>query len=192
LTLPTVSELDAMLRRYFVGATPAHSTALLVDLEKVLGDPARYAGEAGAFDPANGGKCYGQAWREELAYDRRRPNELELAAWLAATSEGYPAPRPYCPDVFVGTWRQTAPAVEPPPRWELALDGAFKTDERMLGSRETWCVHRQGHESFIGDAIWLSDSMRAGHRILAVLGITLDSLELHASGARSSYRLVRS
>ncbi len=190
--LPTTSELDAMLQRYFIGATPAHAAALLVDLEKVLGDPARHAGEAGSFDPANGGRCYGQAWREELAYDHRRPNELEMAAWLAATSKGYPAPRPYCPEVFVGAWRQIEPVVEPAPRWELALDGGFKTDEQMLRIREAWCLHREGHESFVGDAIWLYDNMRVGHRILAVLGIAPGSLEVHASGARSSYKLVRS
>lgn len=189
--IPTLAELTALLEKYFVGATDLHAAKLLGEVTAVLGDPARFAGETIAFDPANGRRCYGLAWREELAYDSRQPRSIELAAWLASTVRGFPPARPYCPDIFVGTWTQKQPVVAPAPRWELMLDGTFICDAPVLRSREAWRVHRQGSGP-VGDALWLDDDLRIAHKSLLILGVSSTELVLQLPGTATEYKLVRS
>jgi len=189
--IPSLAELSAMLQKYFVGTTDLHVAKLLAEVTAVLGDPARLAAESSAFDPANGRKCYGLAWREELAYDSRQPRAIELAAWLATMVPGFPPARPYCPDRYVGTWTQQEPVVAPAPRWELMLDGTFICDEPVLRSREAWRVHRQGNGP-VGDAMWLDDDLRIAHKILAILAVSPTELRLQLPGTATEYRLIRS
>ena len=187
---PTLDELTALLQRYFIGATPAQAAALHAEVTAVLGNPRRAAGEASTFDPANGGAGFGLAWREELAYKHRRPSPLELAAWLASTVTGFPPPRPYCPDVFVGTWQQVMPESGPQWSWELRLDGTFICDEPELRGRNAWCVHRQA-STHVGDVILLDDDLRIAHRYLAIAAITPNELVLEQPGTTNKYQLVR-
>jgi len=191
--IPALAELLAMLQKYFVGATGEHAAKLLAEVTAVIGDPTEHAGESIAFDPANGRKCYGLAWREELAFDSRQPRAIELAAWLASTRAGYPPPRPYCPDLFVGKWIQHEPEVKPAPRWELMLDGTFICDAPVLRSREAWRVHRQQTNGpGVGDAIWLDDDLRIAHKILAIVAVSPTELRLELPGTVTVYTLIRS
>lgn len=190
MNAPSQSELADLLRRYFVGATDAHATALHQLVGTVLADPAEHAAEALAFDPANGKRGYGLAWREELAFDHRRPSELELAAWLASTRPGFPAPRPYCPDIYVGRWTQRSPVRSPLARWELTLEGAFITDEPKLRSRIAWRVHRQG-EAHVHDALWLDDDLQIAHKIVSVVSVTPSELVLELPGKPDQFMLDR-
>ena len=187
---PSVAELSALLTRYFVGATDAAAQRLHDDVRAVLADPPRHAGEASAFDPGNDGrKTFGQAWREELAFDHRSPSPLELAAWLAATGDNYPKPRPYCPDVFVGTWQQRADGT--PPRWQFAVDGTFICDEPVLRIRVSWCLHRQSANGPVGDVIWLDDDLGIAHKYVMILMVSPTELHLRLPGTKTEYRLVR-
>ena len=190
MSSPSQSELADLLRRYFVGATEAHAASLHQLTSEVLADPAAHAAEALAFDPANGKRGYGLAWREELAFDHRRPNELELAAWLASTRPGFPAPRPYCPDVYVGKWTQRSPVRSPAARWEFTREGTFITDEPQLRSRITWRVHRQG-EAHIHDALWLDDDLQIAHKIVAVVAVSPSQLVLELPAKPDQFTLER-
>lgn len=187
--VPSVAELTALLSRYFVGATETAARRLHVDVSGVLADPARHAGEARAFDPRSGGRSYGEAWREEFAFDRDSPTPLDLAAWLAATGDNYPRPRPYCPDMFVGTWQQRA--VAPAPRWQFSVDGTFICDEPVLRARISWCVHRQSAKGPVGDVIWLDDDLGIAHKNLLIVAASPVELRLQLPGTATEYTLVR-
>ncbi len=190
MSAPSQSELADLLHRYFIGATAAHAADLGALLSRVLADPTEHAGEILAFDPANGRRYFGLAWREELAFGHARPTELELAAWLATSRAGFPAPRPYCPDVYVGKWTQRAPVRSPVPRWELTLEGTFISDEPALRSWNTWRVHRQGpnRES---NALWLDDDLQIAHHIVSVVSVTPSELLLGLPGRRDQFILDR-
>ena len=184
--IPTDEELTSMLATYFVGATPVHTQRLRAELTAVLADPARHAGEAGAFDFSGGGRRYfGQAWRELLSYDRRSPRPIDLAAYLAATTAGFPPVRPYCPEYLVGTW--TADGKQ---RWQFLADGTFVTDDPMWHDCISWCVHRQGTGPD-DDALWLDDDLRISHERFAIRSRTPTELVLKSPGTDLRYRLVR-
>lgn len=190
MSTPGQAELGDLLRCYFIGATDVHAASLHRLLGEVLADPAAHAAEALAFDPANGKRGYGLAWREKLAFDHRRPTELELAAWLASTRPGFPAPRPYCPDVYVGKWTQRSPARSPAARWDLTVEGTFITDEPQLRSRLAWRVHRQG-EAHVHDALWLDDDLQIAHKIVAVVSVSPRELVLELPGKPDQFILDR-
>jgi len=185
---PSAAELSALLARYFVGSNETAVKRLHADVSGVLANPARHAGEISAFNPGNGGRCFGEAWREELAFEDNLPTPLELAAWLAATGDNYPAPRPYCPDLFVGTWQQRAPT--PGPRWQFAADGTFICDESVLRIRVSWCLHRQSAKGPVGDVIWLDDELRIAHKYLLILAANPSELRLQLPGTGTEYMLV--
>lgn len=190
MSTPSQAELGDLLRRYFIGATDAHAASLHRLLGEVLADPTAHAAEALSFDPANGKRGYGLAWREELAFDHRRPTELDLAAWLASTRPGFPAPRPYCPDIYVGKWTQRSPARSPAARWDLTLEGTFITDEPQLRSRLAWRVHRQG-EAHVHDALWLDDDLAIAHKIVSVVSVSPSELVLELPGKPDQFILDR-
>jgi len=48
---PTLAELSSLLKTYFIDATDEHAEKLRVLVASVLGDSARLAAEASAFDP---------------------------------------------------------------------------------------------------------------------------------------------
>jgi hypothetical protein len=186
---PSVTELAALLARYFIGATDAAAQRLHHEVREVLANPARHAGEASAFDPGNGGRGFGQAWREELAFDHRSPSPLELAAWLAAIGDNYPMPRPYCPDAFVGEWQQQSAG--PAYRWQFSVDGTFICDEPMLRVRVSWCLHRHSAKGPVGDVLWLDDELQIAAKNLLVLGVSPTELRLQLPGSGTEYMLVR-
>lgn len=180
-----------MLERYFVGPiTDEAVTKLAAYVEAVLGDPPLFAGEISKFDPAKGGRGFGFAWREELAYDRRFPRSIDLAAWLASSTEGYPAPRPYCPELYAGTWTQREPDVTPLATWVLHIDGALVTTDARFQKRDRWCVHRQGAGP-VGDALWLDDALGISHKILHVRSVSHGELRFEPVGTGALYCLAR-
>ena len=147
------------------------------------------AGESSAYNLGNGGRCFGEAWREELAFDDFLPTPLELAAWLAATGDNYPKPRPYCPDLFVGTGQQRVEGSAP--HWQFAADGTFICDEPVLRIRIRWCLHRQSANRPVGDVLWLDDELGIAHKYLLILAVSSTELHLRLPGTRTEYRLVR-
>jgi len=115
-----------MLWTYFVGPiTDAVIDKLHAEVTSVLGEPPLHAGMIRGFDPGNGGKGFGCAWREDLAFGRGRPRSIDLAAWIAWSQPGYPPARPYCPAAFVGSWLQREASSPTPARWTLEPDGTF-------------------------------------------------------------------
>ncbi|HEY6036810.1 MAG TPA: hypothetical protein VIV58_21175 [Kofleriaceae bacterium] len=186
----TERELSDMLQRYFVGATPAHAASLHALFTKVTSDPREHGAQAIAFNTGTSRKRYGLAWREELAYDHDRPTDLDLAAWLATAHPGFPAPRLYCPDIYVGTWHQRSPARAPAATWQLTRDGTFITDEPALSRRISWCIHRQG-PTHTSDSLWLHDDLAIAHRSLSVISVTASELVLGLPGRREKLILDR-
>ena len=189
--VPTTAELRDMLQKYFVGSiTDAGVATLAAYVESVLRDPPLLAGEISKFDPSKGGRGYGLAWREQLAYDRRFPRSIDLAAWLASSTDGYPAARPYCPDLYVGKWSQLEPDSSPLATWELHLDGTLVTTDSRFRKRERWCVHRQGAGP-VGDALWLDDALEISHKILLVRAVSPSELRFEPVGTGTIHRLER-
>ena len=176
--LPEHDEIAAMLSKYFVGPiTDDVVTKLRAEVERVLADPALHAGMARGFHPGNGGRGFGCAWREELAFRRTDPRSIDLAAWIAWSQPGYPPARPFCPDAYAGTWIQREPMTSPPARWVLERDGRFSAPATSFATRTSWCVHRQG--TAIDDAsVWLADNARVGFKRLVVLGLSPSELTL--------------
>jgi hypothetical protein len=187
---PTVDEIGAMLRHYFVSSTEQDVTRLHTEVAATLSDPASAAAEARGFDPVNGRRGFGLAWREDLAYKHRRPTPIDLAAWIAFTQPGYPSPRPYCPDVFVGTWTQRWPKFSPAATWELRLDGTLVCGEPTLTTYTMWCVNRQG-PALLDSVIWFDDDTRIAHYYLMVNEVTPRELIVHEPGTPTKYELVR-
>ena len=178
--IPERSELEAMLVKYFVGPIGQDVVAKLhAEVVRVLGDPPLHAGMARGFLPSNGGRGFGCAWREELAFQRTTPRSIDLAAWIAWSQGGYPRARPYCPDAFAGTWIQREPAANAA-RWTLDRDGSFSAPGTPFANRVTWCVHRQGSKP--DDAsLWLGEPAGVGIKRLLVLRLTATELQLEPS-----------
>ena len=181
-------EVRAMLEAYFAGPiTDDVVDRLTAQVAAVLADPALHAGEIAKFHPGNGGRGFGRAWRELAAHGRTSPRSIDLAAWLAASSSGYPSPLPHCPDVYIGRWRQRPGAVH---LWELGAGGQFRTDDPIASARDRWCVHRQG-DGPRGDAIWLDDELGISHDSLLVIDVGPSSLTVQPVAADSPIELER-
>jgi hypothetical protein len=192
-TLPDLAAVQAMLERYFVPpATEDRAQQLHAELVAVFANLPRLRGIVSAFHPGNGGRGFGQAWREELAYGSNNPSPIEVAAWLA-WSRNIPA-RPYCPEVFVGRWQQIEPARSSDRAvWEFSADGAFRTTDPWFAKRTHWCVHRLDEAGPVGDAIWLDDALKIAHLRLNVRAIGPQELHFGALGDTiTPYRLHRS
>lgn len=186
------AEVVELLEAYFAGPiTDALVDRLTAHVAAVLADPALHAGEIAKFHPGNGGRGFGQAWRELAAFGRTSPRSIDLAAWLAASSSGYPAPRPYCPAIYVGRWQQRHPGSGSGHVWELGADGRFRTDDPIARARDRWCVHRHG-DGPRGDAIWLDDDLGISHDSLLVIDVGPATLTVQPVAADVAYELVRS
>jgi hypothetical protein len=193
MSQPTVDQPDrpAILRlldAYFVGSFEAGVVdALVAEVAAVLADPQRHAGVIADFHPGNGGRGFGLAWREELAFGRASPTALDVAAWVI-WSRGVPA-RPYCPPPFVGTWRQLEPVSG---IWELGSHGELRCGDPGMRGRVHWRMHRQSERGPVGDALWLDDELRISPKILLVRAASANELALQAVGAaKPVLRLVR-
>jgi hypothetical protein len=107
--IPDRSEVKAVLDQYFVGPITEEIVTNLTDyVVRVMQDKPLHWGEMDKFQLRNR-RAFGKAWREDLAYDRDYRRSIDLAAWLASSTEGYPAPKPYCPDLYIGTWKYQDP-----------------------------------------------------------------------------------
>ena len=177
--LPAREEIAAMLSTYFVGPFSDDVVARLhAEVARVLGDPPLHAGMARSFEPGNGGRGFGCAWREDLAFGRTRPRSIDLAAWIAWSQPGYPPARPYCPDAYAGSWIDR----ESGAHWTLEADGTFSAPGTPFAERIRWCVHRQGDKP--DDAsVWLADELAIAVKRLVVARLTPTELQLNpASG----------
>lgn len=189
-------EVKTMLETYFVGPiTDEVASDLAEYVARVLADPPLHAGEISKFRPDNGGRGFGRAWREHLAYGRTYPRSIDLAAWLAASSEGYPAPKPYCPAVYIGKWEQREPDGAAAYTWTFDAGGRFHTDEPLCSDRDRWCVHRQGPGPRPrGDVIWLDDDLGIAHDSVLVIDLeptAPPTLVVQPVSTDVHYRLVR-
>jgi hypothetical protein len=172
--IPERSEVKAVLDQYFVGPITDDIVTKLTDyVTRVMRDKPLHWGEIDSFHPRNR-RGLGKAWREELSFDRTYPRSIDLAAWLASSTDGYPEPKPYCPDIYVGTWKDEDPRTAY--TWEFASDGRFHTDEPMCAPRIHWCVHRRGKPGPKGHAIWLDDARKISHENLKVYDVTPTTL----------------
>jgi hypothetical protein len=190
--LPDLAVFHLMLERYFV--QPVSDTRvqqLHAQLAAVFADPARLGGIVSAFHPSNGGRGFGLAWREELAYGHATPSPIEVAAWFA-WSRGVPA-RAYCPEPLIGRWQQVDPTSSSGQvLWEFSAGGGFHTDDPKFAERTCWCVHRQNEHGPVDDAIWLDDALKISHSTMRVRELGAEQLRFDAIGAPSTaYRLRR-
>ena len=177
--VPEREEIAAMLAKYFVSPIADEVVAKLhAEVARVLADPPLHAGMSRSFEPGNGGRGFGCAWREEQAFGRTRPRSIDLAAWIAWSQPGYPASRPYCPDAYVGTWSERASAV----RWTLDRDGTFAAPGSLFATCTRWCVHRQGAELYEA-SVWLTDDVGVRLERLNVKRLTPAELHLQPTSS---------
>lgn len=167
-----------MLAKYFVGPiTDDVVTKVREEVERVLADPLLHAGMARGFHPGNGGRGFGCAWREELAFRRTEPRSIDLAAWIAWSQPGYPPARPFCPDAYAGTWIQREPTSATPVAWVLGHDGTFSAAGTDFATYIRWCLHRQGAD--LDEAsMWLTDDRGVRVERLNVKRLTPTELRL--------------
>jgi hypothetical protein len=190
------SEVGIMLGEYFVGPITGEIVSTLIDyVARVVADPSLLAEKVTSFRPNYEGRGFGQAWREQLAFDRAYPRSIDLAAWLAASTKGYPAPKPYCPDIYIGRWTQQEPRAASAYAWEFDAGGRFHAEEPLWshidGSRlDRWRVHRRGPEQK-GDEIWLEDTLCRVGKTASVVDVTPSMLTLKEFLSDSAYHLVR-
>jgi hypothetical protein len=179
--VPSQVEVKAMLENYFTGLITDEIASKLTDyVARVIADPPLHAGETSKFHPGNGRRGFGMAWREQLAFCRTYPRSIDLAAWLAASTEGYPEPRPYCPDFYIGRWMQKDPETTSAYVWELDACGRFHTNHPLYSDRDRWCVHRT-NPGPKGDQIWFDDELGISHYSVIVYDVTAKELTVKPS-----------
>jgi hypothetical protein len=187
--IPDRSEVKAVLDEYFVGPITEEIVTKLTDyVVRVMQDKPLHWGEMDKFHPQNR-RAFGKAWREVLSYDRDYPRSIDLAAWLASSTDGYPAAKPYCPDLYIGTWKDHDP--ETPYTWQFGSDGRFHTDEPICAGRIRWCLHRRGKPDPKGDVILLQDELAIGHQSVLIHDVTPTLLVIQPVYMEDTYRLVR-
>jgi hypothetical protein len=187
--IPDRSEVKAVLEQYFVGPITEEIVTKLTDyVVRVMQDKPLHWGEIDKFHLRNR-RGFGEAWREDLAYDRDYPRSIDLAAWLASSTKGYPDPKHYCPSLYVGTWKDEDPTT--PYTWEFRDDEGFHTDEPILAGRIRWSVHRQGRPGPKGDVILLDDEIGIAHQSVLVYDVTPTTLIIQPVYMDETYQLVR-
>jgi hypothetical protein len=185
------AEVQTMLEQYFIGPITDETVRRLTDhVARVIADPPLHGGEISSFRPENGRRGFGRAWREVLAFGRTYPRSIDLAAWLAASTTGYPAPKPYCPDLYVGRSRQHEPDGASGYIWDFEAGGRFHTDEPTASTRDSWCVHRQDVGPK-GDMIWLDDELGIAHDSVLIIDLTPAALIVQPTDSDIYYKLVR-
>jgi hypothetical protein len=184
----TKTELAPMLMKYFIDVTDADVDRLHAELVALSADPPSHLGMVYEF---SGVYMIGLAWHEEMSFGKISPDPIDMAATVATRLYGLKRARPYCPDLYSGTWVQREPAGEEPTTWELNPDGSLRSNDPIAGKRTHWRVHRR-HEDHYHDSIELRD--RHGGLPLALLVRSRSPAELRLSRSLDSaiYQLVRS
>ena len=147
------------------------------EVAAVLGDPQRHGGIISDFHPANGGRGFGLAWREVLAFGRASPTGLDVAAWIA-WRRGIPRSR-----TAPRSSSARGPSSSPPRRaGSSAARGELACDDPRFQARVHWRVHRQSERGPVGDALWLDDTTRISHKILLVRAVSATEVVLESTG----------
>ena len=169
--VPERGEVAELLATYFVSTGADVATRLHAAIVALAADPARLKAEKSSFR-ANSRRYFGQSWMENLSRDRSLPRMRDLVPWLAITQPGYPPPKLHCPVEVVGTWQHAGTS------WAFEANGTAAIGEPALSNTKRWCVHRQGDDGPVGDALWLYDqvdNMRPLfiHTVAPMLRVTL-------------------
>ncbi len=184
---PDMLAVRTVLEENFAGPTTDEVVKRLTDeVAAVIASDGQLGREFIEFDPANGGRGFGQRWREVLAFDRRTPRPLDLVAWIAFSRRGYPAPLPHCPPELCGTWRQLSPTSG---TWEFRGDGTLKTNASGFGHRIRWAVHRQ--DPPLRDVLWVFADGNPAHQPLRLRPAASGQLAFSPAGYDDVYVLER-
>ena len=162
--IPDRAEVERVLERYFASASAADIDRLSREVSEVQADLTRAQQEDRSFR-ANSIRYQGLAWKEELARGHTVPTLEDLIAWIATTREGYPRPRPYCPEVYLGTWLHATGT------WTFEPGGRFLSTMPDLDGVQAWRTHRQSARGHLGDELWLYENEDDDPRILQVQSI---------------------
>lgn len=179
---PDRAEILEILETYFVGPISAevHDT-IAAEFHHADTSKGRWASLQSSYESQ---VAYsGQAWNEE-AIDRRwmtRRDAVSLIASMYAEGDqdNFPPPKRYCPQPYVGTWRQLEPAHDGEPiLWHLAADGAFRSNSPDVPAGFAyWCINRSFDERM--------ESLLLHHHRVAPLGVW-PILDMRVSGSEMS------
>lgn len=176
--VPGSDEIRTLLRKYFGTVTDEQAQAIEKRLHETVKSVTKLHMEMQIFY-GNVIRNAGQAWREELSFGRQAPRIVDLVPWFATTTSGFPPPRPYCPDVVVGEWEDTAAT---PYNWVFRVDGTFHTDDPELASERNWFLIRKGGSTHAGDQIRVHDGSPHNAKVLDIETVTPNELVMNRYG----------
>ena len=187
--VPDRNEIKSLLEKYFAGPiTDAQVDAIEKRVQDTAKSVSKHKLEMRTYY-SNAVRYRGRAWREELSHGQTAPRMVDLVPWFASITSGFPPPRPYCPDPYVGRWED----VEAPQQWELHVDGAFRTTQQELASQRVWCVVRSSDAGHAGDEIQLRETQFDDAKRLVIRSVTPSELVLDrfGGGTDRTFRLRR-
>lgn len=192
--LPDEAELQQLLETYFVPPiTEAHVVRLLDVMNALLANRPRFVGDMGTYRSYKGFDH--TAWMKLFARGRRRGATVsELTLFEASLLDDFPRPRTYCPEKYVGAWRQ----IEGPCVgciWRMSPKGGMHVDgeTKRLRSITTWSVDEMPLSTCTVETLMVAEHPRGSWGGLSVLEHTDDTLFLEQPGyvRRDLYRLER-
>jgi hypothetical protein len=148
--MPDRDEITSLLVTYFVGPI---SDAVVDRIEKRFHeadeDRGLWMSHHREFESPT--RWRGKAWNEEFTFNRTsmtpRDHVLLIANMTADRDPSFPRPKMYCPEPFIGTWRQVEPetSLGEPVLWHLAADGSFRCNSPTVSAEKTgWRIERGG------------------------------------------------
>jgi len=185
--VPDAPEIRSLLEKYFDGPIEdRHVSTIEARIRELLADGKKRVAEDNTF--LGNARIYsGRAWREDMPRDVRAPRVIDYVGWLGSTMQGFPAPKPYCPPAFVGSWKDAAGH-----RWQLSADGTFETDAEYAAYKQ-WFVVGQAASGHVGDSVHLKKGKHDDAKVLVVERMTDSELVLARWGGAkpTSYALQR-
>ena len=184
---PDSQAVRTVLTENFVGPITNELVKRLTDeVASVIADDSQLGRDTIEFDPANGGRGFGQRWREVLAFGQTTPRPLDLVAWVAFSRRGYPSALPHCPPELRGMWQQTSPGTA---TWELLPDGILKTTATGFTHRTRWAVHRQ--DAPLKDVLWVFEDGSKAPKPLRLRPAATGQLAFSPAGSDDVFVLER-
>ena len=184
---PDTQAVRAVLAENFFGPISDDIIKRLTDeVAGVIGNESQLGRDVIEFDPANGGRGFGQRWREVLAFGQTTPRPLDLVAWVAFSRRGYPSALPNCPVDLCGSWQQTSPDRA---TWELRPDGTLRSSAAGFAHRTRWAVHRQ--DAPLADVLWVFEEGSKAPKPLRLRPAAAGQLALSPAGSEDVFVLER-